>query len=164
MTCGGPGPPSLAPRKTGHLPPRYREGTGPSPSAHRGRRGRIPALGCPPRAMSKCLCCGEGAKVPASELFGATFKEHEGCVSYTMHSSPCGSTNVCVCMYCAGCPFWGWDMCVCKTDDAGDCYLGVAGSSLFVMTVVSKVRRNAYIHVGSNGSFLNADLRMWISV
>ncbi|XRB25474.1 phospholipid scramblase [Pseudoscourfieldia marina] len=79
------------------------------------------------------------ASVPVSDVYGTFVDGMMSCISYKVSASVCGSENLCVCMYCAGCPFWGWDMCFLgNSPERGDCYLGCSGSSMFVLRVKDK--------------------------
>eukprot|EP00239_Pterosperma_sp_CCMP1384_P002990 CAMPEP_0197851100 /NCGR_PEP_ID=MMETSP1438-20131217/17257_1 /TAXON_ID=1461541 /ORGANISM="Pterosperma sp., Strain CCMP1384" /LENGTH=111 /DNA_ID=CAMNT_0043464581 /DNA_START=117 /DNA_END=452 /DNA_ORIENTATION=- len=86
-----------------------------------------------------CVVCDSDAsklKTPPSELLG-TYKKEGDCVTYTVHPGLC-ATDICVCMYCCGCPFYGWNITACKTSDQGDCYAGMSGSSYMQITVKDK--------------------------
>jgi len=89
----------------------------------------------------RCVTCLRDVtsllQVPRSEISGGTFKSE--CVTYKIADGRCGPANLCVCMYCWGCPFMGWEMMPCVTsEENGDCYLGCSGSSMFMLRVKNK--------------------------
>ena len=89
----------------------------------------------------RCVTCLRDVtsllQVPRSEISGGTFKR--ACVTYKIADGRCGPANLCVCMYCWGCPFMGWEMMPCVTsEERGDCYLGCSGSSMFMLRVKNK--------------------------
>ena len=89
----------------------------------------------------RCVTCLRDVtsllQVPRSEISGGTFKSE--CVTYKIADGRCGPANLCVCMYCWGCPFMGWEMMPCVTsEERGDCYLGCSGSSMFTLRVKNK--------------------------
>ena len=90
---------------------------------------------------SKCLFpCKPGARTPVEELYGAVYRDKDcTCVTFHVSKGGCGDSNeACVCQYCFGCPFYGWNVTPCYTNQKGDCYCGASGNSIFTMIVVDK--------------------------
>ena len=79
----------------------------------------------------KCLCCGPGARTPPQLLYDAEFRDpYCTCITYKT-TKGWDEHSLCVCMYCSGCPYFGWNVSPCRREAKGDCYWGSTLNSMF---------------------------------